>query len=99
MIVFIKADGTSFEVVSSPVYQGSQLNGSLYLVAPYPSQNGVSVRFILPTGEITVASLMTPINAIEGVETGTLEGYSIWEWQVNNKEITAYAGTVTASPG
>ncbi len=96
MIVFIKADGTPLNVVTSPVYQGSQLNGSLYLVAPYPAQNGVSVRFILPTGEITVASPMTPINEIEGVETEALEGYSIWEWQVNNREITAYAGKVTA---
>ena len=96
MIVFIKADGTPFEVVSSPVYQGSQLSGSLYLVAPYPATNAVTVNFTLPNGDLTEAYPLTPINVIEGVETEKLEGYSIWEWQANNKNITEYAGKVTA---
>ncbi len=96
MIVFIKADGTPLNVVTSPVYQGSQLNGSLYLVAPYSATNAVTVNFTLPNGDLTETYLLTPINAIEGVETEKLEGYSIWEWQANNKKITEYAGKVTA---
>lgn len=96
MIIFIKADGTAVNVVPSPVYQGSSLAGSLYLVAPFPPTNGVSVAFTLANGDYTTEYAMTSISELEGV-TDKLGGeYSIWEWQTQNALVTQFAGTVTA---
>ncbi len=96
MIVFIKTDGTVINVAPSPVYQGSSLSGSLYLVAPFPPTNAVEVAFTLPNGERTQSYVMTAISSMQDVINKLDDNYSVWEWQSNNGEITALPGTVTA---
>lgn len=96
MIIFIKADGTAVNVVPSPVYQGSSLAGSLYLVAPFPPTNGVSVAFTLANGDYTTEYAMTSISELDGVTDKLGDEYSIWEWQTQNALVTQFAGTVTA---
>ena len=96
MIIFIKADGTAVNVVPSPVYQGSSLAGSLYLVAPFPPTNAVSVAFTLANGDYTTEYAMTSISELDGVTDKLGDEYSIWEWQTQNALVTQFAGTVTA---
>lgn len=96
MIVFIQADGTAITVAPSPVYQGSSLSGSLYLVAPFPRTNAASVAFQLADGKYTESYPMTSIAELEGVTDKLGDEYSIWEWQTKNAFVTAKAGTVTA---
>lgn len=108
MIIFIKADGTAVKVVPSPVYQGSSLEGSLYLVAPFPPINAVSVAFTLANGDNTTEYAMTSVSELDGIfdmiSQGELDGvadkfgreYSVWEWQTKNALVTQFAGTVTA---
>lgn len=96
MIVFIKADGTAIDVAPSPVYQGSSLSGSLYLVAPFPRTNAVTVAFQLSDGDYTESYAMTSVAELEGVTDKLGDKYSVWEWQTKNALVTAKAGTVTA---
>ena len=96
MIVFIKADGTAIDVAPSPVYQGSSLSGSLYLVAPFPRTNAVTVAFQLSDGDYTESYAMTSVAELEGVTDKLGDEYSVWEWQTKNALVTAKAGTVTA---
>lgn len=96
MIIFIKADGTAINVVPSPVYQGSSLAGSLYLVAPFPPTNAASVAFTLANGDYTAEYAMTSISELDGVTDKLGDEYSIWEWQTQNAFVTQFAGTVTA---
>lgn len=96
MIVFIKADGTAIDVAPSPVYQGSSLSGSLYLVAPFPRTNAVTVAFQLSDGDYTENYAMTSVAELEGVTDKLGDEYSVWEWQTNNALVTAKAGMVTA---
>ena len=68
MIIFSKANGEVIKTEPSPIYQGSSLKGSLYLVAPFPNSNGVTVQFQLPNGNVTKAYPMTPTGEINGVK-------------------------------
>lgn len=104
MIVFAQADGSVQSVLPSPVYQGSSLSGGLYLVAPFPAANSVTVSFTLANGEHTTEYTIVPTVelsksgiALSDVLDSLGNGYSIWEWQANSKFVTQYAGTVTAS--
>ena len=96
MIIFAKANGTVVETTPTPFYQGSSLKGSIYLVAPFPNTNGVTIQFQLPNGNVTKAYPMTPTGEVEGV---MLDGYEVsaWPWDVKNAMVTAIPGTVTAT--
>lgn len=96
MIIFAKADGTVIETKPTPFYQGSSLKGSIYLVAPFPNTNGVTIQFQLPNGNLTKAYPMTPTGEVEGV---MLDGYEVsaWTWNVKNAMVTAIPGVVTAT--
>ena len=96
MIIFAKANGTVVETNPTPFYQGSSLNGSIYLVAPFPNTNGVTIQFQLPNGNVTKAYPMTPTGEVEGV---MLDGYEVsaWTWDVKNAMVTAIPGVVTAT--
>lgn len=96
MIIFAKSDGTVIETKPTPFYQGSSLKGSIYLVAPFPNTNGVTIQFQLPNGNVTKAYPMTPTGEVEGV---MLDGYEVsaWTWDVKNAMVTAIPGTVTAT--
>jgi hypothetical protein len=96
MIIFAKADGTVVDTKPTPFYQGSSLKGSIYLVAPFPNTNGVTIQFQLPNGNITKAYPMTPTGEVEGV---MLDGYEVsaWTWDVKNAMVTAIPGVVTAT--
>lgn len=93
MIIFAKADGQVVNTQPTPIYQGSSLKGSVYLVAPFPSSNGVTIQFQLPNGNVTKAYPMTPTGEIEGVKFENTE-MSIWVWDVKNAMVTAIPGTV-----
>ena len=96
MIIFAKADGTVVETKPTPFYQGSSLKGSIYLVAPFPNTNGVTIQFQMPNGNVTKAYPMTPTGEVEGV---MLDGYEVsaWTWDVKNAMVTAIPGMVTAT--
>ena len=96
MIIFAKADGTVVKTKPTPFYQGSSLKGSIYLVAPFPNTNGVTIQFQLPNGDVTKAYPMTPTGEVEGV---MLDGYEVsaWTWDVKNAMVTAIPGMVTAT--
>lgn len=96
MIIFAKANGTVVETTPTPFYQGSSLKGSIYLVAPFPNTNGVTIQFQLPNGNVTKAYPMTPTGEVEGV---MLDGYEVsaWTWDVKNAMVTAIPGVVTAT--
>lgn len=94
MIVFAKSDGTVSDVLPSPVYQGSNLGGSIYFVAPFSRLNGVSVAFTLPNGTNMPPYLMTRVSELAGITDKFGKEYSVWEWQDDNAEITQYAGVV-----
>lgn len=96
MIIFAKADGTVIETTPTPFYQGSSLKGSIYLVAPFPNTNGVTIQFQLPNGNVTKAYPMTPTGKVEGVILDDYE-VSAWTWDVANAMVTAIPGTVTAT--
>lgn len=97
MIVFITSDGTVQSILPSPVYQGQGITGSLYLVAPFPNNNGVDVAFNLANGDDTQAYALTSSTvALPEVFNKNGENYSVWEWTTNNAFITAYAGEVLA---
>lgn len=95
MIVYINTSGTAIAVQPSPVYQGSSLAGLLYLVAPFPTTNDVSVAFTLANGEATDVYPMTSVSALPDVLNALGDEYSVWQWQVEDARITAEAGTVT----
>lgn len=92
MIVFAKADGAIIDVLPSPVYQGSNLSGSIYFVAPFSAMNGVTVAFKLPNGEYTKSYIMTGVSELSGVTDKFGKEYNVWEWQDRNAEVTTYAG-------
>lgn len=96
MIIFAKANGEVIETKPTPFYQGSSLKGSIYLVAPFPNTNGVTIQFQLPNGNVTKAYPMTPTGEVEGV---MLDGYEVsaWTWDVKNAMVTALPGVVTAT--
>lgn len=94
MIVFAKADGTVSDVLPSPVYQGSNLGGSIYFVAPFSRLNAVSVAFTLPNGINTKPYKMTGVSELAGITDKFGKEYSVWEWQDDNAEVTQYAGVV-----
>lgn len=96
MIVFAKADGTIIDVMPSPVFQGSNMSGSIFFVAPLASLNAVTVAFKLPNGILTEPYRMTLVSELDGVTDKLGEEYSVWEWQDGNAEITEYAGVCVA---
>lgn len=96
MIVFAKADGTVINVMPSPVYQGSNLSGSIYFVAPLSRLNAVNLAFKLPNGIYTQSYNMTGVSELEGITDNLGKEYSVWEWEDKNAEITQYAGVCIA---
>lgn len=96
MIIFAKANGEVIKTEPSPIYQGSSLKGSLYLVAPFPNSNGVTVQFQLPNGNVTKPYPMTPTGEINGLKLDNKD-LSIWVWDVANAMVTAISGVVTAT--
>lgn len=96
MIVFAKADGSVINVMPSPVYQGSNLSGSIYFVAPLSRLNAVNLAFKLPNGIYTQSYNMTGVSELEGITDKLGKEYSVWEWEDKNAEITQYAGVCIA---
>ena len=90
MIIFAKADGQVINTQPTPVYQGSSLKGSVYLVAPFAQSNGVTIQFQLPNGNVTKAYPMTPTGNIEGVTDKLGDEMSIWVWNVANAMVTNF---------
>jgi len=99
MIVFAKADGTIMDVLPSPVYQGSNLENSIYFVAPFSRMNAVTVSFKLPNGINTQSYPMTSVSELEGVTDKLGKEYSVWQWAEANAEVTQYAGVCLAQFG
>lgn len=96
MIVFSNADGTIIDVVSTPVYQGSNLSGSIYFVAPIPRGNTVTVSFKLPNGRYSKIYTMIGVSQLNGITDKLGKEYSVWEWQDKNAEVTSYVGVCVA---
>lgn len=96
MIVFSQADGTITHVAITPVYQGSNLDGSIYFVAPLARRNTVNVAFKLPSGKFTDMYDMTAVDVVEGLSEELNDKWTIWQWAYGNAEVTEFAGTVTA---
>ena len=88
MIVFVKADGAVINVMPSQVYQGSNLSGSIYFVAPFSRRNAVTISFKLPNGINTLSYDMTGVSELEGITDKFGKEYSVWEWQNKNAEVT-----------
>lgn len=99
MIIFAKADGTVIDVITTPVYQGSNISGSIYFVAPLPPLNAVTVAFKLPNGINTQNYRMTSVSELDGVTDKFGKEYNVWEWQDKNAEVTTYAGVCVAQFG
>ena len=99
MIVFVKADGAVINVMPSQVYQGSNLSGSIYFVAPFSRRNAVTISFKLPNGINTLSYDMTGVSELEGITDKFGKEYSVWEWQNKNAEVTEYAGVCTVQFG
>ena len=89
MQFFIDPKGTTVNLISDPVYEGSTNANELVLVAPISSANQVTVTFMLPIGISTTERLLTLQNSmsIDGVH------YNVWRCLLDGT-ITEYAGTV-----
>ena len=74
MQFFIDSKGTTVNLISDPVYEGSTNANELVLVAPISSANQVTVTFMLPIGISTTERLLTLQNSmsIDGVN------YNVW---------------------
>ena len=103
MIVFINSEGTATQIVPTPVYQNSALDGKLFIVAPFPTATAVQVAFSLPNGMVTnkypmVAINDNGVNAVglpEGIKSLSTD-FGVWQYQIGNPLLTKYAGNVTA---
>ena len=89
MQFFIDSKGTTVNLISDPVYEGSTNANELVLVAPISSANQVTATFMLPIGISTTERLLTLQNSmsIDGVN------YNVWRCLLDGT-ITEYAGTV-----
>lgn len=91
MQFFIDAQGTTHNLISSPIYQNSTYSNELVLVAPFSASNVVVADFELPIGISTTPYLMslsgTPMN-MNGVT------YNVWRVLLDGV-ITQYPGKVT----
>ena len=89
MQFFIDSKGTTVNLISDPVYEGSTNANELVLVAPISSANQVTATFLLPIGISTTERLLTLQNSmsIDGVN------YNVWRCLIDGT-ITEYAGTV-----
>ena len=89
MQFFIDPKGTTVNLISDPVYEGSTNANELVLVAPLSSANQVTATFLLPIGISTTERLLTLQNSmsIDGVN------YNVWRCLLDGT-ITEYAGTV-----
>lgn len=95
MIVFAQANGEVIDVSPSSVYQGSNLSGSIFFVAPISDYNSVMVAFTLPNGKSTESYGMTRVNELNGFTDKLGNEYRAWEWTNKNAEVTEFPGTVT----
>ena len=89
MQFFIDPKGTTVNLISDPVYEGSTNANELVLVAPISSANQVTATFMLPIGISTTERFLTLQNSmsIDGVN------YNVWRCLLDGT-ITEYAGTV-----
>jgi hypothetical protein len=103
MIVFINSEGTATQIVPTPIYQNSALDGKLFVVAPFPTATAVQVAFRLPNGIVTTQYPMAAIND-NGINSEQLPelimslrgNFGVWQYTTKNALITKYAGDVTA---
>lgn len=103
MIFFSNSKGTITNVITEPVYQGSNNVSEIVLVAPFPSSNQVQLNFVLPNGitltpkvgnnvqYMTDSEIPAEVMTIKD-EYGTQ--YNIWYLLLDNA-ITEYSGSVT----
>lgn len=95
MIVFSNASGGILQSTPDRVFQGSSLSGTVFFVAPFDSNNAVTVAFELPNGKTTQEYLMTAsAQKLEEVKDPRGNNYSVWEWLFSNKEVTQLIGQV-----
>lgn len=103
MIIFINSEGTATQIVPTPIYQNSALDGKLFVVAPFPTATAVQVSFSLPNGIVTAQYPMVAIND-NGINSEQLPelvmslsgNFGVWQYATPNPLITKYAGDVTA---
>lgn len=91
MQFFIDSQGTTHNVISDPVYQGSTNANELVLVAPFSSGNVIEADFRLPIGITTEPYLMTVQAKPMLIEGKT---FNMWRCLLDGV-ITEYAGQVT----
>lgn len=89
MQFFIDPKGTTVNLISDPVYEGSTNANELVLVAPISSENQVTATFMLPIGISTTERLLTLQSSmsIDDVQ------YNVWRCLLDGT-VTEYAGTV-----
>lgn len=95
MIFFCDANGTIQSNFGTPVYQGAANSNILYLIAPYAPASSVMVGFQLPNGTSVALDVMTPQNAIPGIQNAAGASYAGWSY-VLPASVTALYGTVSA---
>lgn len=95
MIFFCDANGTIQSNFGTPVYQGAANSNVLYLIAPYAPASSVMVGFQLPNGTSVALDVMTPQNAIPGIQNAAGASYAGWSY-VLPASVTALYGTVSA---
>lgn len=88
MQYFINSNGTTTNLITDPIYQGSTNANEMVLVAPFSAGNQVTCDFRLPTGISTEPYAMNiqgrPMN-IEGIT------YNVWRCLLDGA-VTEYAG-------
>lgn len=98
MIFFANDQGTIFNSLPTPVYQGAANANTVYLVAPFKNAQ-VTVAFRLPNGIWTTPNVMKPNMAFaaEMPEITDKKGnsYSVWTCELGG-ELTELYGVVTA---
>jgi hypothetical protein len=95
MVIVANRQGTTTEIISSPIYQGSSLVNELVFLAPFSSTNSVTVTFTLPNGvqldPILMASV--PISQL-GITDEDRHGYNAWVLLVD-VNATEWAGALS----
>lgn len=95
MVIVANRQGTTTQIISSPIYQGSSLVNELVFLAPFSSTNSVHVLFTLPNGVQLDPILMesVPISQL-GITDEDRHGYNAWVLLVD-VNATEWAGALS----
>lgn len=92
MVIYLNLDGTARKVVPEHIFQGTNNEIAIDVIAPYPNSTAMEIAFTLPNWEKTIYYPMTYVTA---VISGNMTA-SAWEY-ILPSTITQYEGTVLIS--